>query len=55
MLADLDSDGRDEIYVAADDQLELRRFVWQKTGFERTVIGPIGKNRITWNITTGTL
>ena len=55
VLADLDADGRDEIYVAADDQLELRRFVWNRQGFARTVIGPIGKNRITWNITTGAL
>jgi hypothetical protein len=52
LLADLDGDRKDELYVAADDQGELRRFVFTNGHFEREVIlrrdNP--RQRITWNI-----
>jgi hypothetical protein len=53
VLADLDGDGRDELYVASDDDKELRRYVWDGTKLRREVIHrrtdplPI----LTWNIT----
>ena len=37
-LADLDGDGRDELYVASDDQGEVRRYVWRDGRFEKEVI-----------------
>jgi hypothetical protein len=52
LLADLDGDGKDELYVASDDQGELRRYVWQDGGWAREVIlprTPIG-SIITWNL-----
>jgi hypothetical protein len=53
--ADLDNDGNLELYVAADNQNELRRYLYDKGArrFEKTVIGPIEKDVITWNITAG--
>ena len=35
-LADFDGDGASEIYVAADDQLMVRKYRWRDGGFERT-------------------
>jgi hypothetical protein len=32
VLADLDEDRRDELYVASDDQHEVRRYVWIRAG-----------------------
>ena len=52
-LADLDRDGAQEIYVASDDQQELRMYAWNGTGFSKTVLSEIPANRITWNITSG--
>ncbi len=52
-LADLDGDGKQEIYVAADDQHELRSYTWNGKSFDRKVIDTIPENRITWNITAG--
>ena len=37
-LADLDGDGRDELYVASDDQGEVRRYVWRDGRFDKEVI-----------------
>ena len=54
-LADLDGDGKLEIYVAAEDQAELRRYRWRDGHFERAVIAPLRKGDITWNITHATL
>lgn len=53
--ADLDGDGVQELYVAADDQQELRCYRFTGTSFSKTVICPIPGNRITWNITAGKL
>ncbi len=52
LLTDLDGDGRDELYVASDDQGEVRRYVWQDGGFEKEVIHtrkPVG-SAFTWNL-----
>lgn len=54
-LADLDGDGTPEIYVGAEDQAELRQYVWKNGRFERTTIAPLRKGDITWNITDAVL
>lgn len=52
ILLDLDEDGRDELYVASDDQNEVRRYDWSTDGWEHDVILKYedGLNRFTWNI-----
>lgn len=54
--ADLDGDGKLELYVAADDQKELRSYVWDAAtkAFTRTTIGALPPDSITWNLTSGT-
>lgn len=49
---DLDGDGRDEIYTAADDQGAVRRYVWNGSGFDRTEIfrPPNDLMGFTWNV-----
>ena len=54
-IDDLDNDGTAEIYVASDDQHELRRYKWNSSGFSKEIIARIPDSRITWNITTGML
>jgi len=51
-LADLDGDGRDELYVASDDQGEVRRYVWRDGHFEKEVIHrrPVAGSAFTFNI-----
>jgi hypothetical protein len=51
--ADLDHNGQLELYVAADEQRELRSYVWNATtkAFDRSTLGPIADGVITWNIT----
>jgi hypothetical protein len=52
LLTDLDGDGSDELYVASDDQGEVRRYVWHNGGFEKEVIHtrkPVG-SAFTWNL-----
>jgi hypothetical protein len=51
--ADLDKDGRLELYVAADEQGELNRYLWDGSQFQKTKIGTIPENTITWNIVSG--
>lgn len=53
LLTDLDGDGRDELYVAADDQGELRRYVWNAGRPRREVLRRRSDPRslLTWNIT----
>jgi hypothetical protein len=52
LLTDLDGDGKDELYVAADDQGELRRYVWRNATPDRDTLlkrdNP--KETWTWNI-----
>jgi len=49
-VADLDGDGKLEIYVAADKQKQFRRYVWNGTSFAKEVIAPIPPQHITWNL-----
>ena len=52
LLADLDGDGTDELYVASDDQGEVRRYVARGDRFEKEVIHtrkPAG-SAFTWNL-----
>jgi hypothetical protein len=50
LLADLDGGGGLEIYVGSEDQGELRRYRWKDGAFEKTVVAPLPKGDITWNI-----
>jgi hypothetical protein len=52
LLTDLDGDGTDELYVAADVQGELRRYVWVRGRAKREVIlkREVAMSRMTWNI-----
>jgi hypothetical protein len=52
-LADLDGDGALEIYVASEDQGELNVLRWKDGKFEKSVVIPLNKGDITWNITDG--
>ena len=54
---DLDGDGSDELYVAADDQHSVRRYVWNGSGFDREEIFavPPALRGFTWNITAAPL
>jgi hypothetical protein len=53
ILLDLDGDGRDELYVASDDQDQVRRYDLKDGSWERTVLfeHTDGLGRFTWNIT----
>ncbi len=53
-VADLDGDGTLEIYVAADKQRQLRKYVWDGTKFARTKIADLPRDHITWNVQNGT-
>lgn len=55
--ADLDGNGALELYVAGDEQQELRRYDYDaaKKAFTSTLLGRIDSDTLTWNITTGTL
>jgi len=48
LLTDLDEDGKDELYVAADDQGELRRYVWRDGKPVRDTILKRDNPRETW-------
>jgi hypothetical protein len=52
LLADLDGDGRDELYVASDHHKEVRRYVWDGTRLAREVIysRPDDRPIFTWNL-----
>jgi hypothetical protein len=52
---DLDGDGALELYVAADDQQELKKYTWDAAAgtFKKTLLGRLDDRTITWNITTG--
>jgi len=52
-ITDLDGDGTVEIYVAADDQREVRSYVYQGGSFEKSLVVPIPPDHITWNLTCG--
>jgi hypothetical protein len=50
-LFDFDGDGKDEIYVASDDQGELRRYWYDGKGYSHDVLGILKERVITFNIT----
>lgn len=52
-VADLDGDGKLEIYVGSEDQQQLRQYVWDGREFRRTVVALLEKGDISWNITSG--
>lgn len=53
LAADLDGDGRAELYVASDDDREIRRYVWADGAFAReTIYRREGLDSVlTWNLT----
>jgi len=51
--ADLEGNGSLELYAAADDQHELRRYTFRDGKFTRETIGKIDPSTLTWNITSG--
>jgi hypothetical protein len=53
VLADLDRDGPDELYVASDDQHEVRRYVWRQGEPQREVLYryPGRMPGFTWSVT----
>jgi len=50
LLADLDGDGTLEIYVASEDQGELRQYRYVGGRFVPTKVAPLEKGDITWNV-----
>ncbi|QQR89380.1 MAG: VCBS repeat-containing protein [Myxococcales bacterium] len=52
LFADLDNDGKDELYVAADEQGEVRQYSWQGGKIKRQSIlkHKVPKALMTWNI-----
>ena len=54
---DMDGDGTPELYVAADDQRELKRYTWnaEKGTFDKKLLGRLNESTITWNVVAGTL
>jgi hypothetical protein len=52
-VADLDGDGKLEIYVASDKQRQLRRYTWADGKWNREKIADFPKSHITWNVQDG--
>ncbi len=54
LLADLDEDGRDELYVASDEQDEVRRYTLREGAWMKDVLYRYegGMPGFTWNLTT---
>ena len=50
-LADLNQDNVQEIYVASDDQREMRAYWFNGKGYSAEIITPLKDNTITFNIT----
>jgi hypothetical protein len=49
--ADMNGDGTDELYVASDDQKELRRYELRAGSFHKQVLLPLVGDVITWGLT----
>lgn len=49
-LADIDGDGTHELYVAADDQDEVRQYRWVDGALKRDAVFRMEKSDITWSI-----
>lgn len=56
-VTDLNGDGKPEMYVAADDQAELKRYVYNPETklYESTLIGKLSDSTFTWNLAAGRL
>lgn len=54
---DMDGDGAPELYVAADNERELKRYVWNKDkkSFDKKLLGRLNDSTITWNVVGGSL
>lgn len=48
--ADLDNNGLPELYVASDDDDEVRQYVWKNGQFMKTTIYSMKPSDLTWNI-----
>jgi hypothetical protein len=57
IAADLDGDGVPEVYVAADDQRELKRYTWnaEKKSFDKKLLGRLTEQTITFFVAAGKL
>ncbi len=57
VAADLDGNGQSELYVAADNQQELKRYDWnaETSTFDKKVLGKLQPSVFTWNIEAGSL
>ena len=57
VAADLDGDKQTELYVAADNQQELKRYDWnaETKTFDKSLIGKLQPSVFTWNIEAGAL
>ncbi len=55
VLADLDHDGTQEIYVVADKQQQARRYRWTGQGWDRQTLYQIEGQKITFCISAGEL
>ena len=53
LVADLDEDGKDELYVASDEQHEVRRYAWREGAWKKDVLYryEAGMPGFTWNLT----
>ncbi|MFN8090939.1 MAG: VCBS repeat-containing protein [Vicinamibacteria bacterium] len=53
LLVDLDEDRRDELYVASDEQNEVRRYSWSEGAWRKEVLHRYEKGMpgFTWNLT----
>ncbi len=51
LVFDLDKDGLQEIYVAADDQGTLRKYQWDGKKFKKEELLPLPEGNITFNVT----
>ncbi len=52
-VADLDGDGKLEIYVASDRQRQLRRYQWTGTEWKRDKIADFPLDHLTWYVQDG--
>lgn len=52
---DMDGDGKPELYVAADDQQELKRYTWdaESKSFKKELIGRYDDSTFTWFVLGG--
>ncbi len=53
LICDLAGTGHDDLFVASDEQGELRRYRWNGAGFDREVIAPLPTTDITFAIACG--